>query len=341
MPTPFQDRELLGILIGIFTLLTVSSLTTWLLMRRSSGPPSSTLLNLRDRVRSWWIMCGVLLGTLLLGREATFGLYAVLSFLALREFLSLTPTPRGDHLALFTAFFIVLPVHWLMAALPWYGMFVIFVPVYGFILLPVMVVMGKEPERFLTRTARLQWAVLMCVYFLSHLPMLLFLPIKGYEGQNAKLLLFTVLVTQSSDVLQYVFGKIWGKRPVAPHFSPKKTLAGLVGGGLTAVAVGASLWWATPFSPAGAAGIAAVLVAAGFFGGLVMSGVKRSLGVKDWGSSIPGHGGVLDRLDSLLFGAPLMFHLTGFYCATSMHSAYPAPEWLAKWLLKSLSVITG
>lgn len=158
--------------------------------------------------------------------------------------------------------------------------------------------------------------------------MLLYLPIPGFEGQNAKLLFFVVLVTQISDVMQYVFGKLFGKHPIAPKVSPSKTREGLIYGGAAATAIGASLWWATPFSPLAAALMAALLVLAGFCGGLVMSAVKRSLGAKDWGGGIPGHGGVLDRLDSLLFAAPIFFHLTGYYFATAMHAAYQQPDWM-------------
>jgi len=168
---------------------------------------------------------------------------------------------------------------------------------------------------------------LTCVYFLSHLPMLLYLPIRGYEGQNAKLLFFVVLITQISDVFQYIFGKTMGHRKVAPAVSPGKTWEGLIGGGLTTVALGTALWWATPFTPGGAAVMSTVLVIAGFLGGLVMSAVKRSIGAKDWGRGIPGHGGVLDRLDSLLFAAPVFFHLTVYYFGTNLATALKQPEW--------------
>lgn len=334
MPSALQDPTLQWLIAGVLSLLILASIISIALVRRvkrRGDQVSDGLTNLRQRVRSWWIMSAVLIVTLGLGRQAVFVFYALLSFLALREFLTLTPTPRGDRLGLLFAFYVVLPVHWLLAALPWYGMFLIAIPVYAFVLLPVMLVLGHETEHFLTRTARLQWGLLVCVYFLSYLPMLLFLPLpKG--SNNAALLMYVVIVTQASDVFQYTAGKLWGKRPIAPHFSPKKTVEGFAFGGLAAVALGTALWPVTPFSPAGAAAIALLLVLAGFFGGLVMSGVKRSLGAKDWGDSIPGHGGVLDRLDSLLFSVPLVFHLTGFYCGTSMHASYPVPAWLARLL---------
>jgi phosphatidate cytidylyltransferase len=137
-----------------------------------------------------------------------------------------------------------------------------------------------------------------------------------------------VLVTQLSDVFQYVFGKLAGRRKIAPNVSPGKTWEGLIGGGLSAVALGTALWWATPFTPAAAAVMSLILVIAGFLGGLVMSAVKRSVGAKDWGRGIPGHGGILDRLDSLLFAAPVFFHLTGFYLGTRMAASSKPPPWL-------------
>jgi phosphatidate cytidylyltransferase len=147
----------------------------------------------------------------------------------------------------------------------------------------------------------------------SYVPALLMLRIPGYENQNAKLMFFLVLVVQLSDVLQYVWGKSIGKRPVARSISPNKTWEGLVGGIVCATALGTALWWATPFSPGAAALMALVLTMMGFAGGLIMSAIKRDRGVKDYGSLIEGHGGVLDRIDSLCFAAPVFFHLTRFF----------------------------
>lgn len=104
-----------------------------------------------------------------------------------------------------------------------------------------------------------------------------------------------------------------GKTRLSPGISPSKTVEGLVGGGLTAVAIGTGLHVITPFSPLQAAGMSLIIVIAGFFGGFVLSAMKRDLGVKDWGTMIEGHGGVLDRLDSVVFSAPLFFHLTRYW----------------------------
>ena len=153
---------------------------------------------------------------------------------------------------------------------------------------------------------------MLTVYCLSHAPALMLLDIPGYEGQNLLLLFYLLLVVQLSDVLQYVSGKLFGRRLLAPQVSPSKTVEGLVGGGLAATAVGAALWWATPFTPLQSAALSALIVLCGFLGGLALSAVKRSLGAKDWGEMIEGHGGVLDRLDSVVFAAPVVFHVVRY-----------------------------
>jgi phosphatidate cytidylyltransferase len=124
-----------------------------------------------------------------------------------------------------------------------------------------------------------------------------------------------VIVVQGSDVLQYVWGKLFGRHKVAPRLSPSKTWEGLVGGVASATLLGAAINWITPFSLPQAAGMALVIAICGFFGGLVMSAIKRDRGVKDWGQMIEGHGGFLDRLDSVCFSAPVFFHLTRFFYA--------------------------
>jgi phosphatidate cytidylyltransferase len=154
---------------------------------------------------------------------------------------------------------------------------------------------------------------MIAVFCISHVPALLMLEIPGYEGRNAFLLVFLILIVQSSDVLQYVWGKLFGKRKIAPVLSPSKTVEGFVGGVASATAVGAALWWITPFSPLVAGVMSLAIALMGFFGGLVMSAIKRDRGVKDWGALIEGHGGVLDRLDSVCFSAPIFFHLVRYW----------------------------
>lgn len=179
--------------------------------------------------------------------------------------------------------------------------------------MPILGVVRGDTEDYVLRMARIQWGMMLAVYCISHAPALLLLPIPGYEGRTALLLVYLIVVVQLSDVMQYVFGKLFGRTKVAPIVSPSKTVEGLVGGVAAAVAIGTGLYWMTPFSPLEAMGLSAVIAVMGFFGGLVMSAAKRSMGVKDWGALIEGHGGVLDRLDSVCFAAPIFFHLTRFW----------------------------
>lgn len=306
------DRELLSLLGGIVALLALASTITFLLKRRAGGTPNAVIANLDARVKAWWVMVlvfGVALATGGLGSVILFGLT---SFFALREFITLTPTRPGDHRTLFWVFFIITPLQYYLVATHWYGLFAILIPVYAFILVPTRSALAGDSERFLERTAKIQWALMVCVYCVSHVPALLMLRIPGYEGQNGKLLLFFVLVVQISDVLQYVWGKLCGRRKIAPLISPNKTVEGFWGGVLSATALGTGLWWATPFPWWQAALLSFLLTLMGFFGGLVMSAIKRDRGVKDYGTLIEGHGGIMDRIDSLCFAAPVFFHLVRY-----------------------------
>ena len=258
-------------------------------------------------------MVAVFAAAFLLGRNATIAMFALISFFALREFLTLTPTKIGDHRALSVAFFVLIPVQYLLIATNWYGLFSIFIPVYGFLFLPSISVLAHDTENFLERSARIQWGLMITVYCISHVPALLLLEIPGYTGETPLLMFYLILVVQMSDVLQYVFGKLFGKTKIAPVVSPSKTVEGFVGGGVSATLIGAAMWWITPFTPLQSAGMALAIVLMGFLGGLVLSAVKRSLGAKDWGSMIEGHGGVMDRMDSVSFAAPIFFHATRYF----------------------------
>lgn len=159
----------------------------------------------------------------------------------------------------------------------------------------------------------MQWGLMVCVYCISHVPALLMLRIRNYDP--AMLVVFLVLVVQASDVLQYLWGKLFGRTPIAAEVSPSKTLEGFLGGVASATVLGTCLWWITPFQPWQAALFSFSITMTGFLGGLVMSAVKRDRGVKDWGNLIEGHGGILDRLDSVCFAAPIFFHLTRYFFA--------------------------
>jgi phosphatidate cytidylyltransferase len=300
-----------GVLAGIVALLTVASLVGYALERRATKPESiATVRNLNARTRSWWVMVLVVGGAILLGHTTTVVLFAILSFMALREFWTLTPSRRGDHYALFLSFFVVLPYHYYLLGTEWYGMFIIFIPVYAFLLLPAVATLMGDTNEFLARSAKVQWGLMLTVFSISHAPALLMLE-TGVP--SALLIVYLIIVVQLSDVFQYVWGKLIGKRRFSPNISPNKTIEGLVGGGLSAILVGTLLHRMTPFSPLQAAAVSTVIVVAGFFGGFVLSAIKRDLKAKDWGYIIEGHGGVLDRVDSLTFAAPLFFHVTRYW----------------------------
>jgi phosphatidate cytidylyltransferase len=299
---------------GIMLLLVAASLLGWLLHRRAlrSGG-SETIANLNARVRAWWVMVAIIAVNFLLGRNATIVLFAIASVFALREFITLTPTRPGDHLPLVVCFYVLLPVQYWLIGDDWYNLFAIFLPVYGFLLLPVLTALGGDTEQFLERVTKVQWGLMITVYCISHVPALLLLAIPGYAGENPLLMFYLILVVQMSDVLQYVFGKLFGKTKIAPVVSPSKTVEGFVGGAASATLIGAAMWWITPFTPLQSAAMSAVIVLMGFLGGLTLSAVKRSLGAKDWGVMIEGHGGMLDRTDSICFAAPVFFHLVRFF----------------------------
>ncbi|MFO1306754.1 MAG: phosphatidate cytidylyltransferase [Burkholderiales bacterium] len=303
-----------SLFVGIGAVLVVASLVGWTLKTATAkGLPHPTIDNLNARIKAWWIMVLVIGLAFLFGRPGVILLFAFISFFALREFLSLTYTRSADYLALVGAFFVVLPLQYALVYIGWYGFYSIFVPVYVFLLLPILEVIAGDTKRFLERMAKIQWGLLICVYCISHVPALLTLNIPGYEDRNLLLIAFLVIVVQSSDVLQYVWGKLFGRHKIAPLVSPSKTVEGLAGGILSATALGAALWWITPFNVWQAALMSLAITVMGFFGGLVMSAIKRDRGVKDWGNLIEGHGGMLDRLDSVVFAAPIFFHLTRYW----------------------------
>lgn len=299
---------------GVLTLLLVATVVGSVLRARATADSARAVVeNLNSRIRAWWVMVAIFAVAFLAGPIATLVLFGCMSFFALREFVTLTPTKPADHVPLFLSFFVLIPLQYGLIGYRWYGLFAILIPVYAFLVLPAVSALAGDPDRYLERNAKIQWAIMVTVYCVSHTPALLLLSIEGYEGQNALLIFFLLLVTQMSDVLQYVFGKLMGRTRLAPAISPSKTVEGLVGGGLAATAVGGAMYWITPFSLLQALAMSFVIVVMGFLGGLTLSAVKRSLGVKDWGAMIEGHGGMLDRVDSLSFAAPIFFHLTRYF----------------------------
>ncbi|MCB2155205.1 phosphatidate cytidylyltransferase [bacterium] len=308
------DSEVRLLFLGIVAVLVVATVIGQILRRTTRAPEKrKSIENLNARTFAWWMMVAVVFATSLIGPTGTILLFVLISFQALRELFTMTPTRREDHRALFWVFFVIMPIHYLLIGVHWYGLFAIFIPVYAFLFLPIRQALAGETRDFLGRASRVQWGLMICVYCISHVPALLMLDMPGYAGQNPKLFLFLVIVVQMSDVLQYVFGKVFGRHKLIPKLSPNKTWEGLVGGVASASLLGACLHFITPFSTVSALLLAAIITLMGFFGGIVFSALKRDAGLKDFGTILPGHGGMLDRIDSLVFAAPVFFHLVRYF----------------------------
>ena len=310
-------------LLGIFAALVISSIVARLLQRRN---PVKDYHELLLRIRTWWIIAGLFSIAIILSRGASLVFLAFVSFLAFKEFLSLIPTRRADHRVLFLAY-LSIPFQYFWVHIEWYGMFIIFIPVYLFLLLPARMVLIGETDGFLRAIGTLHWGLMTTVFSLSHAGMLLVIhPLETARykpvwpstdsllNPGPGLLILLVLLTQSNDVAQYIWGKTLGRRKVVPKVSPGKTLAGLAGGVATTILLATAVGPYLTFLDWPRALLAGMVIGLGGFAGDVsISALKRDLGVKDSGTMLPGHGGVLDRTDSLTYTAPLYFHFI-FYC---------------------------
>jgi phosphatidate cytidylyltransferase len=306
LPTP-----VLLALAGIYGLLIVSTLVVYGFVFRQ---PDKDFTELKDRMKTWWIMITVFTVALVIDHTASIFLFFFISFLALKEYLSLIPTRRADHHVLFWVY-VALLLQYVWIYIGWYGMFLIFIPIYAFLFLPMRMVLIGETEGFLNAIGTIHWGLMLTVYTISHLSYLLRLPaVEGAIAGSTGLLVYLVLLTEINDISQYVFGKLLGRHPVIPKVSPGKTVEGLLGG--IAVTVGLAIALApylTPFNLLHATCLGFLLSLTGFIGDVTISALKRDLGIKDSGTLLPGHGGILDRIDSLTYTAPLFFHFTVYF----------------------------
>ena len=310
-----NDTRTIALIAGVLLLLTVATAVGQFLKRhpdRGLDPAAVNTFNLR--LRGWWIMCTVLAAAFWQGPTATVLLFGLVSFWALREFITLTPTRKGDHRALFWVFFLFTPLHYVLVGYNRYDIFSVFLPVYGTLFVLARVAIAGDYKRFLERTAKIQAGLVVCVYCLSFAVALLQIPISGQPGggsANFRLLFFLILLVQFADCMQYVWSRMLGRRLVAPEVSSNRTWEGLLGSATSTALLAAVLWWAAPpFEPWQAALAGFVVAVMGFAGGMTMSAIKRDRGVKDYGTLVVGHGGVLDRVDSMCFAAPVFSHLT-------------------------------
>ncbi len=314
---PAPDPETGWLISGVFLILILAWAGAALLRARFSPGGQNVLVeNLAARIGAWWAIAALLAIAMLGGRGGVVVLFALISFAALREFVTLTAKSRADHWALAAAFFVILPVQYLLVYMDWYRVYSVFIPVYAFLYLPVLsAIRNSEPERFLARVSENQWGLMICVYAASHVPALLSLQLEGAKAGGILLIAFLVILVQITDTLQYAWSQIWGRHPIAPALSASKTWEGLAGAVVSGAALGAALWWLTPFSPWATALLGAAITATGLFGSLVMSAIKRGKGVRDWGQLVAGQGGFIDRLDGVVFAAPVFFHLVRFFWA--------------------------
>lgn len=293
---------------GIGALLVVSTLVVTVLQK---WKPQWNLREVALRIYAWWIMAFVFVLAVGAPLWAALTFVCFVSFVALREYISLIPTRKADRFALLMAF-IAVPLQYFWVWRQWYGMFIIFIPVHAFLFIHLKMVLEGETKGFLQAASSIQWGLMITVFSLSHMAYFMVLP-QNEPMVGRSLLLFLVFLTQINDVAQFCFGKAFGKSPILPKVSPKKTVEGFLGGVLTTVSLAYFLApGLTPFQPLQAIAAGLIISVGGFFGDVTMSAVKRDLGIKDASNLIPGHGGILDRIDSLTYTAPFLFHFTRY-----------------------------
>ncbi|MGF1708469.1 phosphatidate cytidylyltransferase [Enterovibrio baiacu] len=293
------------VMVSVFVALVAG---TAVYLWKSRTTPDGDFLELKLRIRSWWWMVGIIFIALFLPLQYTIVFFGFLSFMALKEFLSIVPIRLADRRVIFWAY-LSIPLHYYWLSIEWYGMFIIFIPVYMFLYLPMVAVLIGDTNGFIRSAGVIHWSMMLTVFCLSHMAYLLVLPSKNPDAGSLGMLLFLLIFTQLNDVSQYVCGKSFGKRKIIPKVSPNKTWGGFIGGGITIVVLSYfAAPYLTPLTPLEGMVAGLIISLSGFIGDLVISSVKRDLKIKDTGHLIPGHGGILDRVDSLMFTAPLFFH---------------------------------
>jgi len=290
---------------GTFVLLVTATTVRHVLIWSS---PSKDYTELKQRIQSWWWMISILVLCLFFGKKTSIFIFAFISFLALKEFLSIVPLRITDRRAIFWIY-LALPLQYYWAYSGWYGMFIIFIPIYVFLLIPARLMLIGNTDGFIKSAGVLHWAIMLTVYSLSHIAYIFVLPEKSPLSGNTGIVLFLLFTTQFNDVCQYLWGKMLGQHKIVPQVSPNKTWEGFIGGVVSIVIISGFLApYLTPLSWIQGLGAGAIISVSGFIGDTVLSSVKRDLHIKDTGRLIPGHGGMLDRIDSLTYTAPLFFH---------------------------------
>ncbi|MGF1723496.1 phosphatidate cytidylyltransferase [Photobacterium nomapromontoriensis] len=304
-------KIVLGAILAVLCFAT--GLVHWLKWRHSERDYTELWL----RIRSWWVMVFIFCGALIASRTVAIAFFALISYLSLKEYLSIIPTRRADRRVLFWAY-LAIPIQFFLVWIADYGLFIIFIPVYMFLLLPMQMVIVGETKHFLRAAGTIHWGLMTMVFSISHLAFLLALPEhRDALSGGAGLVLYLVVLTQFNDVAQYTWGKLLGKRKIIPKVSPNKTWAGFIGGILTTTAVAIALApLLTPMEWPMAIAAGLIIGIGGFIGDVTISALKRDLQIKDSGNLLPGHGGILDRIDSLTYSAPLFMHFIRYFYYT-------------------------
>ena len=306
----FDSNEILIVVAIIFGFLSLASTLFFVIGKLK---PRANLSELKSRTKSWWFMAILFIFTSVINTNIAYLAMAFLSFIAFRELYSLLDFRHSDRRAIFWAM-MAIPIQYYLAYIGWYGAFIIFIPVVMFLLLPLRLVLKGDTNGFIKSVSLLQWTLMLTVFGLSHLAYLISLPdLPQYNSGGRGMLLFLVFLTEINDVMQFIWGKTFGKHKILPKISPNKTWEGFLGGMLSTIAIGYLLGFVTPFSTTQNLFISFMIALAGFSGDVVVSSIKRDIGVKDTSAAIPGHGGILDRIDSLAYTAPVFFHIVYYW----------------------------
>jgi phosphatidate cytidylyltransferase len=302
-----------------FGILVVASVTAFLFTFRQRADVDEAWLaelkNFRKLLATSWFMVVVFWLAWAAGDSVATVLFALIAFFALREFITLSPTRRGDHRSLVLAFFVVLPIQFWLVRTEHFDLFTVFIPVYVFLAIPVVSALAGDTQRFLERNAKLQWGIMVCIYGMSHVPALLLLDFPNYDGKGAFLVFFLVFVVQTCMIVQHIVTRQLKRPPSAPEVSKSFNWYSWFLGMIVGSMVGGLLSFITPFKPGQALAMAFVACVAGSMGHLVMKALKRDRGVTSWGKrvSVTGANGLLDRVDALCFAAPIFFHSARWY----------------------------
>ena len=316
-------QQVAALFLLVFGLLAAISTAAFLLsLRARRGAQGEArheeLRDFRKLLGTSWFMVAVFWMAWAAGETVATVLFALISFFALREFITLSPTRRGDHRSLVLAFFVVLPVQFWLVATKRFDLFTVFIPVYVFLAIPVASALAGDTQRFLERNAKLQWGIMVCIYGMSHVPALLLLDFshRDYQGKSAFLVFFVVMVVQTCMVVQHLVARRVQRPPSVPAVSESFNWYSWTLGMVVGSFLGGLLSFITPFAPGQAVAMAFIACTAGSLGHLVMKALKRDRGITAWGHrglSVTGANGLLDRVDALCFAAPIFFHSVRWY----------------------------